>query len=216
MSNLKRAEKPLSAPKRRGGWNKGRIVGAMQPLDEEQIRAIRRILKAKSMARELALFEVALSTMLRGGDVLKLRVSDVRDGTGAMRPSCTVRMDKTGKTIAVSLSDTAQAAAQALIKAKGLGQADYLFTAAGDPHGEPLSTVSYRRFIKQWCAWIHVDPAAFSTHSLRRTRAAIIYRETGNLRAVQLLLGHSSIEMTQRYLGVEEKHALDIARRYEV
>lgn len=201
---------------KRGGWNKGVAVGSMRPLDEEQIRAIRRILKQKMLLRDLALFETALSTMLRGGDVLHLKVSDVRDSVGTMRQNFTVRAKKTGRPVSVGMSDTAKSAVRDLIKSLGLGQADYLFTAAGDPHGEPLTTVSYRRFIKQWCNWIHVDPAAFSTHSLRRTRAAIIYRETGNLRAVQLLLGHASIDMTQRYLGVEEKQALELAKRYEV
>lgn len=209
-------KRPKQVRAGRGGWNKGVVVGAMRPLDDEQIRAVRRVLKQKGLTRDLALFETALSTMLRGGDVLSLRVSDVRDGTGTMREAATVRMAKTDKPIQVGFSATARKANADLIAERGLGQADYLFTAIDDPHGEPLTTVSYRRLIKQWCAWIHVDPAAFSTHSLRRTRAAIIYRETGNLRAVQLLLGHSSIDMTQRYLGIEEKQALDLAKRYEV
>ena len=73
-----------------------------------------------------------------------------------------------------------------------------------------FTTRQYARLVQQWVASIGLDPAKFDTHSLRRTKAVLIYRRTGNLRAVQLLLGHSKIESTVRYLGIEVDDAIDI------
>ena len=70
--------------------------------------------------------------------------------------------------------------------------------------------------MSDWIASIGLDSNRFGTHSLRRTKATLIYRRTGNLRAVQLLLGHTRIESTVRYLGIDVDDALAIAEQVEV
>ena len=79
-----------------------------------------------------------------------------------------------------------------------------------------LSTRQYARIVARWVSGIGLDPANYGTHSLRRTKATLIYRKTRNLRAVQLLLGHVKLESTVRYLGIEVDDALDIAERIEL
>ncbi len=79
-----------------------------------------------------------------------------------------------------------------------------------------MSTLQYARLVARWVTFIGLDPTLYGTHSLRRTKATLIYRRTGNLRAVQLLLGHTKIESTVRYLGVEVDDALAIAEQVDV
>jgi len=79
-----------------------------------------------------------------------------------------------------------------------------------------LSTRQYARIVDTWIASIGLDLSAYGTHSMRRTKAAQIYRKTGNLRAVQLLLGHAKLESTVRYLGIEVDDALKIAESIEL
>jgi integrase len=79
-----------------------------------------------------------------------------------------------------------------------------------------MSTRQYARLLDSWLQQIGLDPALYGTHSLRRTKATLIYKRTGNLRAVQLLLGHTKIESTVRYLGVEVNDALEIAEQTDV
>ena len=79
-----------------------------------------------------------------------------------------------------------------------------------------MTTRQYARLVSNWIATIGLDPHFFGTHSLRRTKATLIYRRTGNLRAVQLLLGHTKIESTVRYLGIDVDDALTIAEQVDV
>ena len=80
-----------------------------------------------------------------------------------------------------------------------------------------MTTRQYARLLSEWIASIGLDPHLFGTHSLRRTKATLIYRRTGNLRAVQLLLGHTKIESTvMRYLGIEVDDALSIAEQVDL
>ncbi len=118
--------------------------------------------------------------------------------------------------MAVTLSETAREAIEALIAHNGIDDQHYLFTAPTRTKGEHMASITYRKLVKDWCRLIHLDPSQYSTHSLRRTRPSIMYRRTGNLRAIQLLLGHSDIGMTQRYLGIEEEDALELATQHEI
>ena len=79
-----------------------------------------------------------------------------------------------------------------------------------------MTTRQYARLLSEWIASIGLDPHLFGTHSLRGTKATLIYRRTGNLRAVQLLLGHTKIESTVRYLGIEVDDALSIAEQVDL
>ena len=79
-----------------------------------------------------------------------------------------------------------------------------------------LTTRQYARLVSKWVSLAGLDPSSFGTHSIRRTKATLIYRKTGNLRAVQLLLGHTKVESTVRYLGIEVDDALAIAEQVDV
>lgn len=96
-----------------------------------------------------------------------------------------------------------------------LSSGDFLFpTRLHD--SDHLSTGQYARIVKAWVATIGLDPTMYGTHTLRRTKASLIYRRTKNLRAVQLLLGHTKLESTVRYLGIEVDDALEMAEQTEV
>jgi len=102
-----------------------------------------------------------------------------------------------------------------LIKMNKLKHSDYLFTSRL-PSSEHLSTRQYSRILKTWISMIGLDPMEYGTHSLRRTKATLIYKRTKNLRAVQILLGHKKIESTVQYLGVEVEDALEMAEQTEI
>jgi integrase len=113
------------------------------------------------------------------------------------------------------MTEQTREAVQAWVRLQGLRQGDYLFPSRihACPH---LTTRQYARILKKWVASIGLDPQKYGTHSLRRTKAAQIYRKTGNLRAVQLLLGHTKLESTVRYLGIEVEDALAISEQVEL
>ena len=104
---------------------------------------------------------------------------------------------------------------QAWIKLAGLKQDDFLFPSRlhDSPH---LGTRQYARILGHWVDELGLDRAGYGTHSMRRTKATLIYRRTKNLRAVQLLLGHSKLESTVRYLGIEVDDALEISEQTEI
>ena len=101
------------------------------------------------------------------------------------------------------------------LRMSGRKSGQFLF---GGRKGEAfsLTTRQYARLVSEWIASIGLDPSLFGTHSLRRTKATLIYRRTGNLRAVQLLLGHTKVESTVRYLGIEVDDALEIAEKIDI
>ena len=105
---------------------------------------------------------------------------------------------------------------QKWILQRGLAFNSYLFTSLTHNRSGHLSTRQYSRLIKEWVKMIDLDPAVYGTHSLKRTKATLIYKRTKNLRAVQLLLGHTKLESTVRYLGVEVDDALEISQQTEV
>lgn len=209
-------KKPTKTPAKPSVWNKGKVVGAKKPLDIDQLNGLRRILKDQGATRDLALLETHISTMLRASDVLALTVGDVVDHRGEIVSELVLAQEKTDKPIRVQLGDRARAALETWIVEAGKGAGDHLFTAKTNHHGPAMSHQAYHDIVKRWARLIHVNPSALGTHSLRRTMAAHIYKRTGNLRSVQLLLGHSSLAATERYLGVEVEDALELARKYQI
>jgi integrase len=127
----------------------------------------------------------------------------------------TVRQKKTGRPVKFELTDQTRQAVDDYLKAAHKKPGEFLFTGRRGM-GQCMTTSQYARLISEWIASIGLDPKLFGTHSLRRTKATLIYRRTGNLRAVQLLLGHTKIESTVRYLGIEVDDALAIAEQVEV
>jgi integrase len=195
-------------------WNKGKLLGQKPPLKLKEIWAIRIRLQLDHRMRELALFNLAIDSKLRGCDLVGLRVHDVVQGI-RVAPRAIVMQKKTQRPVQFEITEQTRDAVAAWIKEAHLKPDQFLFASrvSKSPH---VSTRQYSRIVESWVASIGLDPAAYGTHSLRRTKATLIYRRTKNLRAVQLLLGHSKLESTVRYLGIEVDDALEIAEQGEV
>jgi integrase len=185
--------------------NKGRLTGAKPPLRPKHVWAVRTRLQLANRLRDLALFDLA--------DVVALKVVDVAPhGYAVDRAS--VRQRKTGRPVRFEITEqTRQAIDEYLLQRAG-GCSPYLFSGRG--RAGHLTTRQYARLLAEWLTMIGLDPRFYGTHSLRRTKATLIYKKTGNLRAVQLLLGHMKIESTVRYLGIEVDDALAVAEQIDV
>lgn len=195
-------------------WNKGKVVGQKAPLKLKDIWAIRVRLQMEHRTRELALFNLGLDSKLRGCDLVALRVRDVCHGD-AVASRAIVIQHKTGNPVQFEITAATREAVAAWIKMAGLGGDNYLFPSRmrASLH---LGTRQYARIVHDWVEEIGLDGHAYGTHSMRRTKPTLIYRKTKNLRAVQLLLGHTKLESTVRYLGIEVEDALDIAEQMEI
>ena len=195
-------------------WNKGRIVGQKPPLKRAEIWAIRARLQVDDNVRDLALFNLAIDSKLRGCDLVRLRVGDVTCA-GKVLHRASVIQRKTRRPVQFEITKNTRRAISQLITDQRLAAVDFLFRSQiqTSPH---LSTRQYAKLVKKWVSLIGLDPSAYGTHTMRRTKATVIYRQTKNLRAVQLLLGHSNLESTVRYLGIELEDALEIAEQTEV
>jgi integrase len=198
---------------RRIPWNKGKLTGAKPPLRPKHVWAIRTKLQVEGRKRDLALFNLAVDSKLRGGDVVSIKVEDIAP-RGYTVDRASVRQKKTGHPVKFELTDATRQALDDYLKATGRQSGQFLF-AGRKPDGG-LTTRQYARLLSEWLAGIGLDQLQFGTHSLRRTKATLIYKRTGNLRAVQLLLGHTKIESTVRYLGIEVDDAIAIAEQVEV
>jgi integrase len=204
----------VSAKSTSAAWNKGKIVGQKSPLKLKEIWAIRVRLQLAHRTRELALFDLGLDSKLRACDLVKLRVRDVCHGD-RMATRAIIMQQKTSQPVQFEITQPTRDAVSDWIKDAKLGSDDYLFPSRihDSPH---LGTRQYARMLDSWITEIGLDPAEYGTHSMRRTKAALIYRRTKNLRAVQLLLGHTRIESTVRYLGIEVEDALEMAEQTEI
>ena len=199
---------------RRIPWNKGKIVGAKPPLRPSHVWSIRTKLQMKGRKRDLPLFNLAIDSKLRGCDVIAIKVEDVAPhGYAVDRAS--VRQRKTGRPVRFELTEQTRQAIDDYIRAANKKSGEHLFVGRRGG-GQCITTRQYARLVSEWIASIGLDPLKFGTHSLRRTKATLIYRRTGNLRAVQLLLGHQKVESTVRYLGIEVDDALAIAEQIDV
>ena len=195
-------------------WNKGKLIGQKLPLKPEQIWAIRIHLEMDNKIRDLGLFNLALDSKLRGCDLVKLTVKDVAIGN-EIKSRSSVLQQKTRQPVKFEITPKTQKALLAWINHMGLCSRDYLFTSCIH-FGDHLSTQQYARIVNKWVESIGLDKSAYGTHSLRRTKASIIYKQTKNLRAIQILLGHSKLESTVRYLGVETDDALELSEHIEI
>lgn len=194
-------------------WNKGKLTGAKPPLRPKHVWSIRTKLQIEGQVRDLAMFNLAIDSKLRGCDVVALRVADVAAG-GYTADRATVRQKKTGRPVRFELSEQTRQAIDDYLKAANKRPGEFLFTGRRGPQN--ITARQYARLVSEWIGSVGLDARLFGTHSLRRTKATLIYRRTGNLRAVQLLLGHTKIESTVRYLGIEVDDALAIAEQVDV
>ena len=202
----------ITAPRR--PWNKGKLIGPKPPLQPKHVWAIRTRLQLAGRTRDLALFNLAIDSKLRGCDIVSLKVEDVAPHGYAL-DRATVRQNKTGLPVRFEITEQTRQAIDEHVAATQKRASDFLFGSRRGK-GHCLSTRQYARLLAEWIASIGLDPSLFGTHSLRRTKATLVYRRTGNLRAVQLLLGHTKVESTVRYLGIEVDDALAIAEQIDV
>jgi integrase len=149
------------------------------------------------------MFNLAIDSKLRGCDVVAIKVEDVAPH-GYTADRATVRQKKTGRPVRFELTELTRQAIDDYIRLAGKKAGEHLFVGRRG-QGQCMTTRQYARLVSEWIASIGLDPLLFGTHSLRRTKATLIYRRTGNLRAVQILLGHTKIESTVRYLGIEDR-----------
>jgi len=185
-------------------WNKGIIVGQKLPLKLKEIWN----------KRDLALFNLAIDSKLRSSDLVKIKVNDISN-SGVVSTRAIVLQQKTAQPVQFEITKgTRESIKDWLLLCQATG-ADYLFPSriSTSPH---LSTRQYARIVESWVSDIGLDSGLYGTHSLRRTKPTLIYKRARNLRAVQLLLGHTKLESTVRYLGVEVDDALEIAEQTEI
>lgn len=195
-------------------WNKGKLTGQKPPLKLQEIWSIRIRLEMSGRLRDLALFNLAIDSKLRSCDLVKLRVSDIAHGATILKRAM-VMQQKTKQPVQFEITEKTRHSLSDWIEYANLSNHDFVFIGQTNSKGH-ISTRQYARIVKSWVTEIGLDPLDYGTHSLRRTKATLIYQRTKNLRAIQLLLGHTKLESTVRYLGVEVDDALALAEQTEV
>ncbi|WP_443478348.1 tyrosine-type recombinase/integrase [Novosphingobium aerophilum] len=195
-------------------WNAGQNVGPKRPLKLRDVWAIRFYLDEHRRLRDRALFDLAIDSKLRGCDLVKIKIGDIVS-RGSIRSRATVIQQKTGKPVQFEIMTEARKSLTVWLDRRGWNSENFVFPSRTDYRGH-LSTRQYARLIDEWVMTVGLDKREFGTHSLRRTKVSLIYKATGNLRAVQILLGHTNIENTVRYLGVDIDDALTLSERTEI
>lgn len=198
----------------RAAWNAGKTVGTKRPFTQKQIWAIRFFLDREGLVRDRALFDLGIDSKLRGCDLVKIKIGDLVAGH-EIRTRAIVVQQKTGRPVQFELTGDVRASLLAWLERRGGTVDDYAFPSRVN-HAHHMSTRQYARLVDEWVTAIGLRRAEYGTHSLRRTKASMIYKATGNLRAIQILLGHTKIENTVRYLGVDVEDALLLAERTEI
>lgn len=204
----------MEAIQKREAWNKGKLIGQKPPLKPKDIWAIRIHLQSAHAVRDLAMFNLAIDSKLRGCDLVSLHVRDVTHGSQIL-PRAMVIQRKTQRPVQFELTEPTRLSVAAWVQKTNLRSDQYLFPSriGSSPY---VSTRQYARIAHHWVEAAGLDSSAYSTHSMRRTKATLIYKRTKNLRAVQLLLGHTKLESTVRYLGIEVDDALEISEQTEI
>lgn len=180
----------------------------------KQVWAIRARLELAGNLRDLALFNLAIDSKLRGCDLVTLKVVDLlRDDR--VRERASIVQSKTNKPVRFELAENTRETVKRWIVSPEMIGCQFMFPSRF--HDRPnISTRQYGRLVRDWVVSIGLEPSGYDTHSMRRTKVAKIYRKTVNLRAVQLLLGHTKVDSTVRYLGVELEDALSIVEQIDI
>ena len=195
-------------------WNKGLLVGRKKPLEPKHVWSIRVRLELAGSKRDLAIFNMAIDSKLRACDLVKLRSDNVYSGT-KLRNRATIVQKKTGRPVQFEITEQSRNSLEACLPMLRANGSRFLFPSRlhASLH---ISTRQYARMVHRWVESIGLDTRLYGTHTMRRTKAAQLYQKTGNLRAVQLLLGHTKLESTVRYLGIEVDDALNMAEQIEL
>lgn len=188
--------------------------GTKLPLKPMHIWGMRVRLQVENRWRDLALLDIAIDSKLRGCDLVALQTSDVLVGA-VVRKRAIVIQQKTGRPVQFEITEQARQSISRWLMHRKAGSEDWLFLSRMDRDAH-ISARQYARLVKRWVDHIELEPSAYATHSLRRTKVSLLYRKTGNLRACRLLLGHTKLESTVRYLGVELDDALEVTAALEI
>jgi integrase len=199
-------------------WNKNKSVGQKKGFTPRQIEILREFLENKEEWMELALLNTGIDTMLRASDLLKLRVEDVLDWKGNIKDEINIKQKKTSSSHIVALSDKSKQTLKKWIKESNKYEDDYIFTLKysrwNKMRSKPMNRVSYANIVKKWCDFLHLDYRDYSTHSLRRTRAVLLYKKGINIETIRILLGQKNIASTQNYLGIDRADAMEINKQF--
>lgn len=199
---------------RRPAWNKGHIAGQKRPLMPKHVWTIRVRLELAESHRDLALFNMAIDCKLRGCDLVKMKVVDIM-ASGHIKERASVLQSKTQKPVKFEITEGTRISVMRWMKDPAMVGSEYLWP--GRFHARlHISTCQYARIVREWVTSIGLEATAYGTHTMRRTKVTQIYKKTGNLRAVQLLLGHTKMDSTVQYLGVELEDALAISEAIEI
>ena len=200
-------------------WNKGLEFGQKDAFTPAQVKRIRQVLADRGVRglRDLALFSVAIDTMLQGPELLNLTVKDVAFANGTIRPTIEVARTRRKPLVRCALS---KATAQALgkwIAVSDKKRTDYIFPGRSSGHPRPMTVRQMNRLLKFWVAEAGLDPKKYGKESLRRTKALHILNGTGDIEAVRVLLGHTKIESTARYLRIDKRSdPIAISRAFDI
>lgn len=200
---------PLAIYHPKEPWNKNKLVGQKLPLKLQQIWAIQIRLELFNKVRDLALFNLAIDSKLRGCDLVALKVNDIAHGKSIQSRAIIVQK-KTGTPVQFEITENTRLSLYALIEQSKLTSSDYLFKSRIQS-SDHVSTRQYGRIVDNWVSIIGLDHTQYGTHSMRRTKPSLLYKKTKNLRACQLLLGHRKLESTIRYLGIEVDDAPEVS-----
>ena len=186
--------------------------------DKTQVKQIRKLLAdRKSGLRDLALFNTGISTMLRTSDLLNLKVADVMDEFGDLKKKFSVRMKKTDRPVTVILDEDSQKSLCDWIEESGKNRSDFIFTGLTTrTSSTPITSAHHRLLVKEWCSAVGIGVEGRSTHSLRKTRASIAYKQTGNLEVVRQALGHTNLRNTATYLDIDTEEMVSVMEKVKV
>ncbi len=186
--------------------------------DKTQVKQIRKLLAdRKSGLRDLALFNTGISTMLRTSDLLNLKVVDVMDEFGDLKKKFSVRMKKTDRPVTVILDEDSQKSLCDWIEESGKNRSDFIFTGLTTrTSSTPITSAHHRLLVKEWCGSVGIGTEGRSTHSLRKTRASIAYKQTGNLEVVRQALGHTNLRNTATYLDIDTEEMVSVMEKVKV
>ena len=211
MAKKKRVKRP---------WNKGFEMGQKDALTPAQVKRVRHALARRGVPglRDLALFSVAIDTMLQGPELLNLTVKDVQRSDGTMRSVIEVARFRRKPPVRCALSKASADALGKWITVSGKKRADYIFSSRGANSSRPMSARQMSRLLKSWIAEAGLDPKKYGIESLRRTKALHILNGTGDIETVRALLGHTKIESTARYLLIAKKRSdpIAISRAFDI
>lgn len=189
-------------------------TGQKKPFKLEDIWRLRTHLEIKNNLMEIALLNLAIDCKLRSCDLLRMKIRDI-SSSGMIHDRVRYTQSKTGKDVQFEITSKTQQSVNKWIYLNQFTPSDYIFPSPRKPN-KPMSYSYYRKIVRKWALLLDVDPSLYATHSMRRTKATIIYQQTKNIRAVQLLLGHVKLDNTVRYLGVEIENALRLSEDIDI